>query len=121
MLCILYVNVIGALLGVAGLLTERALPAAWARRWVWCVVIAISVSLPGVYQAHHRWSVIEALDERTAHPTLAEPGRTPLAALDPDWWARTRKYDTIINRYWLLASGLLLLWGLANAGRVSGV
>jgi hypothetical protein len=121
MLCILYVNVIGALLGAAGLLTERAWPAAWARRWVWCVVIAISVTLPGVYQAQHRWSVIEALEHRTAHPILAEPANTPLAALDPAWWAQTRSYDTIIHRYWLLASGALLLWGLANAGRVSRV
>lgn len=121
MLCILYVNFIGGLLGVAGLLTERALPAAWARRWVWCVVIAISVTLPGVYQARHRWSVVEALEQRTAHPTLADAGNTPIAALDPDWWAQTRSYSTIINRYWLLASGVLLLWGLANAGRVARV
>jgi bla regulator protein blaR1 len=121
MLCILYVNVIGALLGVVGLLTERALPGAWARRWVWCLVIAISVTIPGVYQAQHNWSVIDALEQTAGHTNQGQRATISLAVLDPEWWAHTRSYDTVINRYWLIASGVLLLWGLANAGRVSRV
>lgn len=100
MLCILYVNAVAMLLGVAGVLTERALPAAFSRRWVWCVVIPISVVLPGYYRAHHNWSVMEALQQ----PAV-----------------RAASYDTTINRVWLTASAMLLLWGLANAWRVSRV
>jgi beta-lactamase regulating signal transducer with metallopeptidase domain len=88
------------LLGVAGVLAERALPAAFSRRWVWCIVIPVSVVLPGYYRGHHNWSVMEALQQ----PAM-----------------RAATYDTTINRVWLTASAMLLLWGLANAWRVSRV
>ena len=100
MLCILYVNAVGMLLGIAGLLAERALPAAFSRRWVWCIIIPVSVFLPGYYRWHHNWSVIDALQQ-------------------PAMVAQT--YDTSINRVWLTASAMLLLWGLASAWRVSRV
>jgi len=122
MLCILYVNLVGALLGVTGLLTERALPATRARRWVWCVLIPMSVILPAIYQANHSWSVLQALERHAAHPALSHaPSTVALTALDPGWWANTRSYNPMINRVWLVASGMLILWGLANAGRVSRV
>jgi beta-lactamase regulating signal transducer with metallopeptidase domain len=100
MLCILYVNAVGTLLGVAGLLAERALPAAFSRRWLWCAIIPISVVIPGYYRGHHSWSV--------ADPFIEEA-------------TRAATYDTTINRVWLTVSALLLLWGLANAWRVSRV
>ena len=100
MLCILYVNAVGMLLGIAGVLAERALPAAFARRWVWCIIIPISVVLPGYYRGHHNWSVVDALQQ----PTM-----------------RAATYDMTINRVWLTVSAMLLLWGLANAWRVSRV
>ena len=100
MLCILYVNAVGMLLGIAGVLAERALPAAFARRWVWCIIIPISVVLPGYYRGHHNWSVVDALQQ----PAM-----------------RAATYDVTINRVWLTVSAMLLLWGLANAWRVSRV
>ena len=98
MLCILYVNAVGALLCVAGLLAERASPSAFPRRWLWCVIIPTSVVLPGYYRGHHSWSVADA---------FVEPA------------TRAATYDTSINRVWLTLSAILLLWGLANAWRVS--
>jgi beta-lactamase regulating signal transducer with metallopeptidase domain len=100
MLCILYVNAVGALLCVAGMLTERALPVAFPRRWLWCVMIPMSVALPGYYRGHHSWAVADPLVE---HAT------------------RAATYDTTINRVWLTVSAVLLLWGIASAWRVSRV
>jgi hypothetical protein len=109
MLCILYVTAVGALLGVVGLLAERMLPAAFARRTVWCLVIPTSIALPGYYRAHHAAMVGEVL------------GGTPLAALDAGWWARVASYDPTVNRVWLIVSATLLLWAVASAARVAYV
>jgi beta-lactamase regulating signal transducer with metallopeptidase domain len=38
-----------------------------------------------------------------------------------DFWARVESYDTKINQFWLILSGLLLIWGVTNAMRVSDV
>ncbi len=120
MLCILYVIAVGTLLGMTGLLVERVLPATWPRRWLWCVIIAVSIVLPGYYRAHHTWSVIGALSQQAAVASAPEHalGTSSLTILDPHWWAHTRSYDTIINRLWLSASAVLLFLGLANAWRV---
>lgn len=120
MLCILYVIAVGTLLGMTGLLVERVLPATWPRRWLWCVIIAMSIVLPGYYRAHHTWSVIAALSQQAAVAPAPEHalGTTSLTILDPHWWAHTRSYDTVINRLWLSASAVLLFLGLANAWRV---
>lgn len=100
MLCILYVNAVGVLLCIAGILTERALPAAFSRRWLWCIIIPASVCLPGYYRWHHNWSVVDALQQ----PAM-----------------RASTYDTTIQQVWLTASAMLVLWGLANAWRVARV
>ena len=115
MLCILYVNVVGMLLGLVGLLVEGALPATFPRRWVWLVVIATSIGLPGYYRFHHTWAVDVALRPQAVHP---RPGNTlamaPVALSDPDWWAHTQSYDKSINQMWNIASVGLIAWGLAN-------
>jgi hypothetical protein len=104
MICVLYVTLVGALLGMAGLMVERALPAQYPRRWVWCAVIPLSVFLPGYYRTHHNASVIDT---------------NPLTVLDPSWWMRLDSYDGLVERAWLTASVLLILWAVANAFRVS--
>jgi bla regulator protein blaR1 len=120
MLCILYVTAVGTLLGVVGLLAERVLPATFPRRWVWCVIIPISLFLPGLYRARHTVTVIEV--QQAVQPPLGNAlGTGSLAALDPAWWAHTESYDTTIERLWLTMSAMLLLWGLASAWRVSRV
>jgi len=118
MLCILYVTAVGTLLGVVGLLVERVLPATFPRRWVWCVIIPISIFLPGIYRARHTVTVIEV--QQAVQPPLGNAfGTGSLAALNPAWWAHTESYDSTIERVWLTASAMLLLWGLASAWRVS--
>jgi beta-lactamase regulating signal transducer with metallopeptidase domain len=106
MLCILYVNVIGACLGVAALLVERSLPAAWPRRWVWCIAIAISMTLPGVYKAHHAWAVTDRSDQHVHQTTVS--------VLDRGWWAHTDSLNGAINRIWLVSSSALLAWSMAS-------
>jgi bla regulator protein blaR1 len=122
MLCILYVNAVGICLGLAALFIERTLPATSSRRWLWCVVIPISVVLPGFYRAHHTWSVAGAWEQQAAHTPGTHALQTvSLTLLDPGWWAHIETYDTTINRLWLTASAVLVLWGLASAWRVSHV
>jgi len=117
-LCILYVIAVGTLLGVAGLLVERVLPPTWARRWVWCIVIPMSVAIPATYRAKHTWSITEVFERQTAHPPGHALATASMTALDPDWWARVQSYDSYINQLWLTVSALLIVWGVANAGRV---
>ena len=122
MLCILYVIAVGTLLGVAGLLVERVLPATFPRRWVWFVVIAISVAVPGFYQAHHTVSVTDLLEQPAVRPALGHTvGTASAAVLDIGWWAQTELYGAMISRLGLIASALLVIWALANAWRVSRV
>ena len=107
MLCILYVNAAGALLGIVALLIERALPVTTARRWVWCAAIPLSMALPGFYRSHHAWSVTEV----SAQPAAGSPvGSVVQGAMryvfDPGWWTHAESYNSSINRLWLIASGL---------------
>jgi beta-lactamase regulating signal transducer with metallopeptidase domain len=120
MLCILYVIAVGTLLSVAGVLIERALPATFPRRWVWCVIIPVSVALPGYYRGHHAVAVIEV--QQAVQPTLGDAlGVGPMTALDPAWWAQVQSYDSVIRQLWLTGSVLLVLWGLASAWRISRI
>ena len=115
MLCILYVNVVGALLTMVGVSIERLLPATATRRWLWCLIIPLSMFVPGFYRGHHNWIVTD-----TAH--LSAPATASAAALTPfdrDWWARTQAYDPTIGRVWQTVSLILLVWGVANALRVA--
>jgi hypothetical protein len=102
MLCILYVNVVGLLLGIMGRLVERALPSTFARRWVWGLVIAMSLGVPGYYRTHHVASV-------------------GAATASSGFWDRVSSLNTTINQVWLAGSALIVLWTLANAGWVSHI
>lgn len=116
MLCILYVIAVGTLLTSAGILAERVLPAGTARRWIWCVIIPVSVALPGFYRARHTMSV-GVLEQAAA----GGEGSAALSAvaLDAGFWARVEALDPLLNRVWLSASALLLAWGLASTLRVA--
>src|SRR5688572_15586699 len=118
MLCILYVIAVGTMLGSVGLLVERALPATSARRWVWCLVIPISAFLPGIYRVQHNMSVFDVFGQQ---PVSSARGYTveSLGLLDAAWWSSLDSYNTIINRGWLIASSLVVIWGLASALRVA--
>ena len=119
MLCILYVILLGAGLGVIGLLAERALAATAPRRWIWGLAIAVSTVVPPVYRARHAASVT-ALAEHHAASVKGSGALGVLGyAIDPAWWSRTESLDGAINRLWLLASATLLLLGLMGMARVS--
>jgi bla regulator protein blaR1 len=122
MLCILYVTVVGICLGVVGLLVERMLPPTAPRRWIWCLLIPISMVLPGYYRWHHNWSVVPALEQQQASAPLGHTlGASSLPLFDLGWWAQTESYDADINRLWLIISGMLVIWGLTSAMRVSQI
>jgi hypothetical protein len=112
MLCILYVNLIGACLGIAALLVEQALPPSWPRRWVWCVAITISMTLPGIYRAHHAWAVTD--------PSGQHLHQTTPSLLDRGWWAHTDSFNGAINRIWLAGSSVVLAWSVASMLWVAG-
>ena len=120
MLCILYVNAVGALLCVIGILIERMLPPGVARRWIWCATIPLSMAIPGYYRAHHTWTVTDTSAQISAQQPVSEVlGISTLSPLDRAWWARTESYDTAINQIWSTISAVLLVWGLASAVRVA--
>jgi beta-lactamase regulating signal transducer with metallopeptidase domain len=119
MICILYVTLVSAILGIAGLLTERFLPANAQRRWIWFMAIGMSVGLPGVYRTNHTWSILSAIDSGGESSPLAGILPSSAAIMDPAWWTSERSYESLINPAWLVASALLVTWGLVNALRVS--
>jgi hypothetical protein len=108
MLCILYLIAVGFLLGAAGLLVERALPPGASRRWVWCVVIPLSLILPGYYRWHHTVSV-----DRLGGPAT-DAGSAGV-------WSRVESWNGAINGMWHLASWALICWGIIGVARVSWI
>jgi hypothetical protein len=101
MLCILYVNAFGFLLGTTGLLIERVLPATHPRRWMWCAIILGSIGIPGAYRFHHSLQVTDVTGPQTM-----------------GWWTQVESYDAFIGRAWLWLSAALFIWGVANIWRV---
>jgi bla regulator protein BlaR1 len=118
MLCILYVNLVGACLGVTALLIERVLPAIALRRWIWCATIGASMFVPGYYRTHHNWALVA---DAAPNMSAAVTGSSALSLFDLHWWAHTDSYDGIINTVWLWLSAILIAWSLANASRVWSV
>jgi bla regulator protein blaR1 len=119
MLCILYVTLLAAGLGLIGLLVERALPATAPRRWIWCLSIAASTIIPPVYRARHNASLTAMAQQAAEQGSSHHMAGITRHALDPAWWSRTESLDTAINQLWLLSSGTLLLLGLVSMGRVT--
>ena len=120
MICILYVNAVGFCLGLVALLLERAMPAESPRRWIWFVIIPISMAIPGFYRTHHSWSIVDAFEQQVAQPAVGNAlGTASLTVLDPDLWTRIQSYDPTIQQLWLTISAFLLLTGMVSAWRVS--
>lgn len=120
MVCILYVIAIGTLLGMVGLLIERVLPpSTTSRRWIWCAVIAINMTVPGIYRTQHKSSVTAVLENQVVPSHLGHAvGTASLNALNEGWAARIESLNPMIERVWLISAGILVLWGLATGGRV---
>jgi beta-lactamase regulating signal transducer with metallopeptidase domain len=105
-ICILYVIVVGFLLGTIGVLVERLLPTTMPRRWSWCVILLASIALPGYYRYHHAVAVAGTFEGATV-------------ALDAGFVRHIRAIDVAIGRAWLIVTALLGVWALVNAGWVS--
>jgi beta-lactamase regulating signal transducer with metallopeptidase domain len=120
MVCILYVIAVGTLLGIVGLLVERVLPpTTTSRRWIWCAVIAINMTIPGIYRTKHNSSVTEVLENQVVPSHLGHAvGTASLNALNDGLAARIESFNPMIRRIWLISSGMLVLWGVATAARV---
>ena len=96
------------------------MPAGSPRRWIWCVIIPISMAIPGFYRVHHSWSIVDAFEQQASQPSVGHGlGAASLTVLNPDLWTRIQSYDSSINRLWLTISAVLLLSALASAWRVS--
>lgn len=101
MLCILYVNAVGLLVSIIGVLVERLLPVHTSRRWIWCGALLASIALPGYYRYHHALAVGD------------------MSRLDRGLVDQMAALDTAIGLVWALATSLLICWALVNAGWVS--
>jgi hypothetical protein len=102
MLCFLYTIAIGSCLAVVGALIERVLPPRAPRRWLWCAVIVLSLTIPPVYQAQHAATV----------------SASPMAE---NFWVQVSSFDATMMRLWTISSAILLLWGLTGLWRVARV
>ena len=118
-LCILYFLVVGAWLGAAALLAERALPARAPRRWIWCLTILGSFALPMVLSARHSSHVIglwgHELVRIPSAPAIADGATESLHRQLLDC---ASDYGTLIMRLWLVAAALVLAWGALSAWRL---
>jgi beta-lactamase regulating signal transducer with metallopeptidase domain len=120
MLCILYLNLVAAFLGVVALLIERALPSGVSRRWIWCAAIALTILIPMYTRTGHTWALPTPTAAVTAQAGIAERmSAISMTVFDPELWTAAESHDVTINRIWLISSATLVLWGAATAVRVS--
>lgn len=119
MLCILYVNVVGFLLGLTGVLFERALPPKFPRRWIWAAVIPLSMMIPGIYRNHHASSVA-AIQQAFEAPFGHTLGAAPLPALEPRLVPYLESSATVIDKLWPISSAVLLVWTLVSLLSIAG-
>src|SRR4029453_3277936 len=91
-----------------------------SRRWLWCTVIGITMTIPPIYNANHRSSISEVLEQRAATPGIGQTlASTSLTALDEGLTARVLGLNPMIQRSWIFASVMLILWGLATAVQIA--
>jgi bla regulator protein BlaR1 len=119
-LCLLYFIAVSSCLGGAALLVERALPATAPRRWVWCVVLAISPVLPMYFSIHHSSPTIEIWGHEIVRlPAGHMHGTAPHQSGVPDWMDCSAPEWATLMRLWGISTALLPVWALADALRVS--
>lgn len=121
MACVLYVIVIGTLLGIAGMLVERIMPpATTSRRWLWCAVIAINIIIPPIYRINHNSSITEVLKQQAGESGLAQSlAAASVSALDGGLTVWILALNPWIQRYWFFVSALLVFWGVFSALRIA--
>ena len=117
-LCLLYFVLVSTWLGAAGVLTERALPAAAPRRWIWCVTILGSIALPMALSTSHSSHVIDLWGHELLRvPSAPAAGDAPASSLRA-WLDCGGSLGTVIRRVWFFAAAIALVWGAASAWRL---
>jgi beta-lactamase regulating signal transducer with metallopeptidase domain len=77
------------------------------------------MAIPGIYRTNHKSSVTEVLQNQVVPSHLGHAvGTASLNALNDGWAARIESLNPMIERVWLIAAGMLVLWGVATAARV---
>ena len=104
LVCLLYVIAFTACLGVAALLTERALPPSAPRRWVWSLAILLSMVVPPVYQAQHKASLAGFV-----------------SATGRDNWTWLDVLDPAIRPLMLAATVILIMWCAVSSWQLSRI
>lgn len=104
LLCVGYVILVGLLLGIAGLLVERALPVHAPRRSIWCAVIAGNLLVPAIYSS--------------AHTVAVGGGHVHGGSAITPAWLPGAQFDRTFEVAWLGVSAFLALWFVAHALRV---
>ena len=104
LLCISYFLVVGAVLGVVGVLVEHALPSNVPRRWVWLALIPLSVALPILASIHHNGSA----ESIAVH-------------VDRNWWDCSASYGQVTLKLWWLSVVALIGWGVMAARRIAAM
>ena len=116
-LCLLYFAAVALCLGFAGHLADRALPPTAPRRWIWSLALVGAVILPPLLSAQHSSHVIDLWGRELIRlPDVQLNGAT---AMSRNWLECSATYGRTLLPFMLGATILLLLWGLANAVRVS--
>lgn len=122
LLCLLYFICVSACLSLAGVLAEDALPARVPRRWMWCVVVTLSLLVPPFISIQHSSPAFILWANGAlglSMPSAADAA--PHTMLDRNWLDCGGEYGQIFNKVWLVSSIMLLTWGVANAFRISRV
>ena len=118
-LCILYFLVVGTWLGAAALLAERSMPARLPRRWIWCLAIVGSFSLPMILSVRHSSHVIglwgHELLRIPSPPPSAGAATLPLGRQLLDCAAG---YGSVIMRFWFIGVVLVLAWASVSTWRL---
>lgn len=119
LLCISYFIAVSACLTVVGLLVEHSLSPTASRRWLWAAIIVISAFLPPVLASWHSSSVVAVWGfELFRLPAQTHTSEMSVGHNLLDCYSL---YGSYFNWSWLIALGVLLAWGIANAVRVSRI
>jgi len=119
-LCLLYFAVVAICLAAAAHLIDRALPPTASRRGIWCLALTCGVVLPPVFSAQHSSHVIGLWGQEIVRlPAVDLSGATAQSAMFRNWLECSATYGRTFLPIWLGSTILLVLWGIANAVRVS--
>ena len=119
-LCLLYFAAVAVCLGLAAHLGDRALSPRTPRRWLWAIAIVGSVILPPLLSAKHSSHVLHLWGRELVRlPALDPSGATARSDATRNWLECSAAYGQATRPFLLLATGLLLLWGIGSAVRVA--